>query len=181
MNPNDSISYKENSSEFKKTFAENLKRARLKAGLSQKKLAELMNVPAPTISRYENGLMEPTLRTAKALALILRCDLNELANYDYELDKEEKAFLWNSLLQPNISVSYNHETDSYELTVERSYTGFFLKPGGEFIIHSKVFDSYQKLLKDYMVEKMTNYQRELFLQYIETILLHASEIAKTSR
>jgi transcriptional regulator with XRE-family HTH domain len=178
MNGNDISLIKEDSSSFKKCFAENLKIARIAAGLSQKKLAELMQVPAPTISRYENGLMEPTLRTAKALALILECDLNELAGLHLEYSNEDKAYLWNGMLQPFISVSYNSQSNNYEIVVEKEYNGYFLKPGNTVILHAKVFEKYNELLQNYLADKMSKYQKEVALQYFETILLHADEMAK---
>ena len=48
-------------------FYENLKKARKKAGLSQEKIAEIVNTSRSNISKYENGKLEPNLETLKKL------------------------------------------------------------------------------------------------------------------
>lgn len=46
-----------------KQFADRLKKARKKAGFSQEKVAEILNISQSNISKYENGSLEPSLNT----------------------------------------------------------------------------------------------------------------------
>lgn len=46
------------------------KEARKSAGLTQKEVAQAMNVTAATYSRYENGLIQPDPETLKRIAVL---------------------------------------------------------------------------------------------------------------
>jgi len=50
------------------TFGEILRTARLAAGLSQADLSQRSGLPKPTLSRYENGHVLPSLQTLRKLA-----------------------------------------------------------------------------------------------------------------
>src|SRR4051794_39482452 len=50
------------------TFGENLRKARLDAGLTQSQLVTASGIPKPTLSRYENGHVMPSLSTLARLA-----------------------------------------------------------------------------------------------------------------
>jgi transcriptional regulator with XRE-family HTH domain len=68
--------------------------ARMKAGLSQRQLAENAGVPATMISAYERGLREPTLGTLQRLlaaaGLELRMQLAPLDAHDAVLEALEQ-------------------------------------------------------------------------------------------
>lgn len=53
------------------TFGERLRNARLNAGMSQAALSEISHIPKPTLSRYENGHVSPSLKTLYRLASAL--------------------------------------------------------------------------------------------------------------
>lgn len=57
-----------------KSLAELLKTARKSRKLTQRELAEQMNVSRATISNWENGNAEPDFTTICALSAVLRCD-----------------------------------------------------------------------------------------------------------
>ena len=59
-------------------FSENLKRIRLEKGLTQKQLAEAINVTRPTITFYESGRVEPQLEKLLMLSSSLGVSLEEL-------------------------------------------------------------------------------------------------------
>ena len=59
-------------------FSECLKLARQQKGLSQKQLAQLLNVPVSTINRYENDNTEPRISTVIEIAEILNMSIDEL-------------------------------------------------------------------------------------------------------
>ena len=60
-------------------FADKLKRARLRAGLTQPQLAARSGVPQPTISRLEAGKYKPQHGTLLRLARALGVSLDALA------------------------------------------------------------------------------------------------------
>ncbi len=55
-----------------------LKEFRIAKGLTQKALAQLLNVSEPTISLYESGMRKPDIVTLKKLAKILNCTTDQL-------------------------------------------------------------------------------------------------------
>ena len=55
-----------------------LKEIRLRAGLTQEQLAELMNTEQSYISRWETGRNEPGLDIVRQLAAVLHCTTDEL-------------------------------------------------------------------------------------------------------
>ena len=63
--------YKENFEDFPQ-WAVCLKAAREKHNLSQRELSHLCNIPATTISKYENGERHISIAQAKKLAKVLK-------------------------------------------------------------------------------------------------------------
>lgn len=59
-------------------FDENLKKARLKKGFSQKEVAEAIGVANSTYSLYESGNREPGFPTVKKLSDVLNITSDEL-------------------------------------------------------------------------------------------------------
>ena len=59
-------------------FKENLKIIRQTRNLSQKQLANLVNVSFQTISHWESGYTEPSIEQIKKLIAILDSDYEEL-------------------------------------------------------------------------------------------------------
>jgi transcriptional regulator with XRE-family HTH domain len=53
------------------TFGERLRQSRLDAGLTQSQLVGKSGIPKPTLSRYENGHVMPSLHTLGRLAVAL--------------------------------------------------------------------------------------------------------------
>ena len=64
----------------KETFGERLKRLRKKSGLTQEKLAEILNVSFMTIRRWEWGKNIPRVDDIKELAAALNVTEDELLN-----------------------------------------------------------------------------------------------------
>lgn len=56
----------------------NLKIARIKKGLSQSELAELVNVQAFSISRYETGTQWPSIETLLRMSEVLEVSVDHL-------------------------------------------------------------------------------------------------------
>lgn len=76
-------------------FPENLRKYRQARGLSQKTLAELINVSREIISKYEIGEREPSLSRAVALSRVLNINLATLVG----ITNDEILIL--STLDPN--------------------------------------------------------------------------------
>lgn len=60
------------------SFGENLKQIRLVKNISQGKLADLMNIHATHISRYERNLTIPSIDVVKKLADVLEVSTDDL-------------------------------------------------------------------------------------------------------
>jgi transcriptional regulator with XRE-family HTH domain len=71
-----------------------LQLARMKSGLSQRKLAEKAGVPTTMISAYERDLRQPTLptllRLLNAAGMDLRMQLVALDQHDQVLERSER-------------------------------------------------------------------------------------------
>ncbi len=74
-------------------FGSKLKKARKKKGLSQEKVAELINTSRSNISKYENEVLEPNLETIKKL-----CEL-------YNISADELLEINNNKTENNINIS----------------------------------------------------------------------------
>ena len=66
------------------TLGQKLKKARTDANLTQKDVADSLNVTFQTISKWENDTTEPDLTTLRALAKLLGCTLEYLVSEDEE-------------------------------------------------------------------------------------------------
>ena len=161
---------------FKEIFAKNLKKARIRVNFSQKQLAEKMDVPAPTISKYERGLMEPTLSTAKTIAKILNCTIDELAGHNALIGNFEAiAQYWHNLLFPAFSVSFNDEQQSFVITVlqETETIMYRFNAGKKLIIHHTAFAIYEEKIIELMDRDLYKNKKELaalyFARMIESI------------
>lgn len=63
-----------------KTLALNIKFARMKKGISQEELAELIDVSRTAISFIETAKQNPTILKVIDIAKVLDVDINELIN-----------------------------------------------------------------------------------------------------
>lgn len=80
------------------TLGQKIKQARMKANLTQKSLADTLNVTFQTISKWENGTTEPDLATIRALARALGCTFEYLVSEDDGIPKPEEDGKSSSLL-----------------------------------------------------------------------------------
>ena len=72
------------------TFGERLRSTRLAAGLTQSELVNRSGIPKPTLSRYENGHVMPSLQTLGRLAEALR--IPESALLPGKISPEEELY-----------------------------------------------------------------------------------------
>lgn len=72
-------------------FAKNLRTLRLARGLTQQELADLTNVTAFQIRRYEGRGVEPKLAALRSLVIALQCDAEALL-FDSASDNADNAW-----------------------------------------------------------------------------------------
>ena len=69
---------------------ENIKKMRLKKGLSQIELAKLLHVSQNTVSSWETGRTEPSIGTIEDLSRIFHCQKSDLLDFqDFENDQKD--------------------------------------------------------------------------------------------
>ena len=61
-------------------FCNNLKNARKESGLTQKQIADKLNVVESCYANWEQGRTEPNITTLRQLACILNVSVDELIN-----------------------------------------------------------------------------------------------------
>ena len=71
-------------------FSENMKRRRLKLGLRQKELAEIVGVSIKTIQNYENKKTIPTSAVMESISIALNISLNRMLGIN-ELNSRKKS------------------------------------------------------------------------------------------
>lgn len=70
------------------TFGQRLKYLRIKNNLTQKEVAEKMDVAFQTVSKWESDINEPDIESIKQLACIFNCSIDYLFNTDSEKIKK---------------------------------------------------------------------------------------------
>lgn len=71
-------------------FSENMRRRRLKLGLRQKELAEIVGVSLKTIQNYENKKTIPTSAVMESISIALNISLNRMLGIN-ELNSRKKS------------------------------------------------------------------------------------------
>lgn len=72
-------------------LGDSLFRARKKCGLSQEAVAEKLGVSRQTISKWETGETLPDIRQSKQMALLYHLTLDELIDFDMDVQEVEQA------------------------------------------------------------------------------------------
>lgn len=65
--------------------------ARKKSGLSQEEVAEKLGISRQTVSKWETGETLPDIRQSKRLALLYHLTLDELIDFDLDVQEIEQA------------------------------------------------------------------------------------------
>lgn len=81
------------------TFGQKLKQYRGQLNITQKELAEKMNVTFQTISKWESDINEPDFATVRKLAKILNCTIEDLLS---DSDEKVEAVVENPKEEKNI-------------------------------------------------------------------------------
>ena len=102
-----------------------IKRYRENKKLTQKEVAEILGVEAATISKYESGLIEPSLTSIKLLAKLYDVSVDELLKdeiEDFNVDnvnvleilKEQKDIKMKGNLYHNTQIEFTYNTNHIE-------------------------------------------------------------------
>lgn len=70
------------------SIGENIKKHRKSLNISQKQLAEKLNMPISTLANYENNHREPNIETLNKIATALGVTINDLVNVEAEKSNE---------------------------------------------------------------------------------------------
>lgn len=73
------------------SLGNHLFQARKKCGLSQEEAAEKLGVSRQTISKWETDETLPDIRQSKRLALLYRLSLDELIDFDLDVEQVQQA------------------------------------------------------------------------------------------
>ena len=130
-------------------FHINLKNQRLKCGLSQKQIADYLNITPQSVSKWENGDALPSIDYLPKLAECLNCEINDFFVQDSsnEFDIEMLKQLFDFTAEMLIDQTKQAE-DFHPLLIE----------------YPNILDVYKKLgnkLKQYQTVKRKNIQRIL--------------------
>ncbi len=69
--------------DFSQHFGQTLKKLRQERGMTQKQLAEIVEVDLPRISKYERGLVYPTTEMIATLADVFQISIDYLIRGEY--------------------------------------------------------------------------------------------------
>lgn len=75
-------------------IGETIRKYRKMMNLTQEEIANYLNISAPAVNKWENGISYPDISLLAPLARILKIDVNELLSFNVQLtQKEIKNFL----------------------------------------------------------------------------------------
>ena len=77
-------------------FPERLKELRLRKGLTQKEIAEVVGIKQPNYQQWESGKRKPSSETLEKFANFFGVTMDYLSGNDEELDNVEILFRMNS-------------------------------------------------------------------------------------
>lgn len=74
---------------IKKLLGARIKELRKKRGLTQEKMAELIEISPPSVSKIESGIYHPTEENIKKIAEVLNVEIFELYKFNQLISKED--------------------------------------------------------------------------------------------
>ena len=143
-------------------FNKNFKNIRLRRGLSQKQVADFLNISPQSISKWEKGEALPSIEFLPKLSECLNCEINDFfvplieTSFDTDMLKEFFAFM------------------TMHVTAENSTTADFIPFLKKYPNILDVLKDLGKRMKEYQVIKRKNIQgilgcsdeeNEIFLHY----------------
>ena len=84
------MDYRFDKENIRKTIGENIKKARVAKGLTQKDLAEILDVNSSNLPNWEKGLYSPGIETLFQISDVLGVTVNEI--YGLEKEQEKNPF-----------------------------------------------------------------------------------------
>ncbi len=151
-----------------------IRKKRKEQGLTQEQLADLLNITAPAVNKWENGFSYPDITTLPTLARLLKTDLNELLSFNEDLTDEEIVNFTNNLV--NVVNEKGFDV-GYEMAMEK-ISSF---PTCEKLIAS-VAPFLNSAIYMYAVQDSEKYKEELdilFKKLINSEVVQIKELATT--
>jgi len=113
-------------------------------GLSQGAFAELVDVQAPNISRYENGTMGVSLRKVRQISRKLGINPGWLIGWDvnkYPLpDKPTKMVPVLGMIAAGAPITASENIEGYECLYDNENADFCLRVRGDSMIGARIYD-----------------------------------------
>ncbi|MBQ3420101.1 MAG: helix-turn-helix transcriptional regulator [Romboutsia sp.] len=156
---------------------------RKKENLTQEQIANYLNVSAPAVNKWENGISYPDIELLAPLARILKIDVNMLLSFNVELTKEE---IRNFLEQISRTVSEDGIDEGFKKAVHfiKKYPNcdnLVIHVAESMNMHNKLnkgdnYDEYnKKVISWYEILSASNNKRtskigkfDLIIKYIES-------------
>ena len=93
-------------------FNKNLRSIRLKQGITQKQVADFLNVSVQSISKWEKGDALPSIEFLPKLAECLKCEINDffVSNTDSEYNVETLKIFFEFMIEHLGTQGKNHES-----------------------------------------------------------------------
>ena len=98
-----------------------IRELRLKAGLTQKNLADTLYVTYQAVSRWEKGDTEPSFDTLKKMCEIFNCSMDEMFDFNKPLDEDNESLIAHNNVVCN--QCGKHISDSSDLVVVENDDG----------------------------------------------------------
>lgn len=151
-------------------FSENLKSFREKNNLTQKELADKLNVNRVSYARWENGSREPNMETIKKIATTLKISVNDLL---YEASWNDYIKKYSNI--PNYSkidwIPYNQiAIEKYSEIMSDNNKLDILKKSllCVFLANENIFDVHSYLIKKWRLN-------DIELEHLNSIFLEVEE------
>ena len=150
-------------------FHENLKNLRLKKGLSQKQLADHLNISPQSISKWEKGIALPSIEFLPPLADCLCCEINDFfANNSKSISFEYRSI--NTFLRLEYDEIYGEEEKTKQLATFTKENPYIFEATMAFCNKIKEY----KILKQKNIQALLNCSAEnakAFMQLLVSLEL----------
>lgn len=155
-------------------FNECLKKAREKTGLSQKELAEKLNIPPQMINRYENSDTEPRIGFVIDVAKVLGLSLDDLMQY-----KPAKINLYNDILKGLYIIKENDNNfEIIDLSIKKDGQFLAISFKDKKFFENKLDEIVQNADKEGMKLFRASVQdsiAKLFIDVMKNVLIYGNE------
>lgn len=138
----------DNSSKEILTIGEKIKRLRVVAGLTQKELAQKIDLTAPTITKYEKGTLEPSIDTLNKIATLFNVNISIFVN-----DTEFKDSIKDIKNFAKVLINFDYRVYGFEYS--SIFEHWIISPNGNrIILNNDDFNLLEKEISDFVDFKL---------------------------